>query len=86
MSQPVQTFTASGIGDVTVRITEATPEGCTVEKFTIPSKAMKRDIKVAVLLPPQYGEKNDARFPVLYTLHGASAPYATFAEMGPLRK
>jgi S-formylglutathione hydrolase FrmB len=66
--------------------TVATPEGCTIEKFTIPSKSMKRDIHVAIVLPPAYATEPNARFPVLYTLHGADAPYATFSEMPPLRR
>ncbi len=65
---------------------ETKPEGCTVEKFTIHSPSMDRDVKVAVTLPPDYAENADARYPVLYGLHGMGAPYATFAEMSPLRR
>jgi S-formylglutathione hydrolase FrmB len=62
------------------------PEGCILDKFTVPSKSMHRDIKAVVVLPPAYAGHPDARFPVLYTLHGSGAPYDTFAQMQPLRR
>ena len=65
---------------------ETPPDGCTIEKFAILSPSMKRDIKVAVVLPPEYAAKPEARYPVLYTMHGMGAPYATFSDMAPLRK
>ncbi|MFZ4682733.1 MAG: alpha/beta hydrolase [Terrimicrobiaceae bacterium] len=64
---------------------EVTPEGCVVEKFRLPSPAMKRDIEVAVLLPPAYQSKSD-RLPVLYALHGMGASYLSFKDMIPLRR
>jgi len=64
---------------------EVSPEGWSIEKFTVPSKSMGREIKVAVVLPPEYAQKPEARYPVLYALHGMDAPYAAWAEMKPLR-
>lgn len=64
---------------------EVTPEGCVVEKFRLPSPAMKREIEVAVLLPPAYQSKSDP-LPVLYALHGTGASYLSFKDMIPLRR
>src|SRR4051812_9006961 len=57
---------------------EKTAEGCTIEKFTVHSQKMNREIKVAVVLPPAYGQEPSAKFGVLYALHGMDAPYASF--------
>jgi S-formylglutathione hydrolase FrmB len=65
---------------------ETMPEGCTRELLTVASPSMKRRIRVAVVLPPDYAKKPDARYPVLYALHGMGAPYTTFTDMSPLRK
>ena len=65
---------------------EAMAEGCTRLLFTVPSASMKRDIRAAVVLPPQYAANPSASFPVLYALHGARAPYTTYTDMAPLRK
>jgi len=65
-------------------ITEA--DGCTIEKYTIYSPAMKRDIRIVVVLPPAYKSAPDQKFPVLYTLHGYGAPYDTWSQMAPLRQ
>ena len=46
---------------------------------------MGREIKAAVVLPPEYKEHPEKRYPILYTLHGADAPYDCFSEMMPLR-
>lgn len=62
------------------------PEGCQIERFTLPSPSMGREISVVVVLPPAYEDGGDARFPVLYTLHGMGAPYDTFRQMSHLRK
>ena len=66
--------------------TTVAPEGCTIEKFTVPSKSMGREIKAVVVLPPEYAQKPEARYPVLYALHGMKAPYVAWSEMMPLRK
>lgn len=62
-----------------------TEEGAVVERFTLYSPSMDRDIRVAVVLPPAYASEPDRQFPVLYTLHGANAPYDTYANMSKLR-
>jgi S-formylglutathione hydrolase FrmB len=62
------------------------PEGCVIEKFDVPSPSMKRSIHAVVVLPPEYKDNPDKRYPILYTLHGAGAPYATYSEMAPLRR
>jgi len=62
-----------------------TEEGTRVERFTIHSDSMNREIKVVVVLPPAYAAEPDRTFPVLYTLHGANAPYDTYANMPKLR-
>lgn len=66
--------------------TEKTDDGCTIERFTIHSPRMNRDIKTSVVLPPAYASHPDQHFPVLYTLHGMFAPYDCYAGMTPLRK
>jgi len=55
--------------------------GCVIEKFTVASPSMKRNIEVAVLLPPAHAQNTDQKFPVLYTLHGRGAPYEVFVGM-----
>jgi len=58
--------------------------GCTVEKFTVNSPSMGRDIKVAVVLPPEYKDHPDKQYPILYTMHGSAAAYDCFAAMSTL--
>lgn len=62
------------------------PEGCTIDKFTVRSPAMERDIQAVIVLPPEYKDHPDKRYPVLYAFHGMDAPYVCFSEMIPLRK
>jgi len=66
----------------TVYVTEA---GCTIERFRMYSDCMGRYIKAAVVLPQVYQAETERKFPVLYTLHGAGAPYNTYAEMSLLQ-
>lgn len=61
-----------------------TTAGCRLEKFTLHSVAMGRDIRVVVILPPGYDLHPDKQCPVLYTLHGRGAPYTSWAGMTPL--
>jgi putative tributyrin esterase len=68
------------------KVIETMPEGCVREKFTVPSPSMKRDIRVAVVLPPEYAKNPEATYPVIYALHGMGAPYTTYTDMSPLRK
>lgn len=62
---------------------EVQADGVTVEKFTVHSDIMDRDIKAGVVLPPGY-EKSKSAYPVLYALHGANAPYDSWSKMAPL--
>jgi enterochelin esterase-like enzyme len=64
---------------------ETSPEGCVIERFTVFSPSMDRRIKAWAVLPPLYSEKNDARYPILYALHGRGAPHDTYAAMSRLR-
>jgi CubicO group peptidase (beta-lactamase class C family)/S-formylglutathione hydrolase FrmB len=57
-----------------------------VEHFTVHSASMNREIKAWAVLPPAYTGDDNARFPVLYALHGRGAPYDTFAKMPKLRQ
>ena len=45
---------------------------------------MGRDIRVVVVLPPEYDGHPDKQYPVLYALHGRGAPYTSWASMAPL--
>jgi S-formylglutathione hydrolase FrmB len=63
-----------------------TAEGCVIERFDVPSPSMKRQIHALVVLPPEYKDKPDKRYPALYTLHGMGAPYAVYSEMATLRR
>jgi len=65
---------------------EVTAEGTRIDKFTIYSPSMDRDIKAVVVVPPAYLEDDSAEFPILYTLHGYGAPYDTWSQMPKLRK
>lgn len=65
--------------------TTITEEGTRVERFQIHSPSMDRMIKAVVVLPPGYDPDGDETYPVLYTLHGANAPYDTWANMPKLR-
>lgn len=65
---------------------ELTAEGARIDRFTIYSPSMDRDIKAVVVLPPAYMDNEDQTFPILYTLHGHAAPYDTWANMSKLRK
>jgi S-formylglutathione hydrolase FrmB len=66
--------------------TLVSPEGCAIEKFSVYSPSMGREIKAVVVLPPEYNNFPDKSYPILYTFHGTSAPYDTFAKMAPLRQ
>lgn len=61
-------------------------DGCRIEKFTVFSAKMQKEVKAWAVLPPLYQTDLKREFPVLVTLHGWGAPYVTWAEMAPLRK
>ena len=60
-------------------------DGCVVEKFTVHSPSMDRDIQALVVLPPGYKDHPDKKYPILYAMHGSAAPYDSFSQMAPLR-
>ena len=64
--------------------TTITPEGCTIEKFRIISPSMNREIKALVVLPPEYKDHPDKKYPVLYTLHGAKSPIDRYITKTPV--
>ena len=59
---------------------------CRIEKLSIRSNSMQRDINIVVVLPPEYDSNPKKLYPVLHALHGMSAPYATWSDMSHLRK
>jgi S-formylglutathione hydrolase FrmB len=86
VAKPLEVKPAVPTGPVGEKAVTPSPEGCTVEKFAIRSSAMNKDVKVVVILPPEYAANKDKKYPILYTLHGGGgAPYDTYAEMGLLR-
>ena len=74
--------TAAAAADSPTRETTVSPEGCRVEKYTIASPSMKRDISVLVVLPPEYDADAAKTYPVLYALHGRGAFYTEDATLG----
>jgi len=74
-------------GELAVELKESvTPENCRRVEFSLPSKAMGRDIRVAMILPPAFQDNGSETYPVLYMLHGMNAPYDTWTQMSPLRE
>ena len=59
---------------------------CRRESFTLGSQLLQRDVRVRVVLPPEYDANPEKSYPILYAQHGRGAPYATFSEMSPLRR
>ncbi len=72
--------------DENAKTAETSPEGCRIEKFTVWSPSMKRHIQAAVVLPPGFDDKAATTYPILYTLHGAHAPYTAWSDMPLLRR
>jgi len=60
--------------------------GATVEGLVVRSDKMGREIPVTVITPDAYSQSADARYPVVYALHGAGGNNANFAATDkPLR-
>jgi hypothetical protein len=49
----------------TASFLRSAPAGARVERFTVRSPSMDREIQAWAVLPPAYSENNDTRFPVL---------------------
>lgn len=76
---------ASMSGKDRTSVETETAGGCTVEKFSVYSKSMDRDIRAIVILPPEYKSNSGKKYPILYTLHGRGAPYGVYNDMGQIK-
>ncbi|HEX4108470.1 MAG TPA: alpha/beta hydrolase-fold protein [Solirubrobacteraceae bacterium] len=72
---PVPPVAVSGVSHDTA--------GSTLETITYPSRALGTTGAFQVVLPPGYPAAH-TRYPVLYLLHGESAPAGTFLQIGML--
>ena len=57
----------------------STPEGCSIEKFSVRSPSMGRGVDCLVILPPEYKDHPEKSYPILYAIPGIGAE----AEIGP---
>lgn len=58
-------------------------EAQSVDTVAVWSASMKKNIKNVVITPAAYQTDKDARFPVLYLLHGATGDYTNWIEKAP---
>lgn len=56
-----------------------TARGATVEDLDVRSDKMGRGIPITVITPDAYSQSADARYPVVYALHGAGGNNVSFA-------
>lgn len=61
-------------------ITSALCFGAEHRNVEVTSKAMNRPIAVTVILPEGYATNKDARFPVVYALHGAGGNNLRYSD------
>jgi S-formylglutathione hydrolase FrmB len=54
-----------------------------VDTLAVPSAAMHRTYRAAVVLPASYARNKKARYPVLYLLHGAYGHFADWLKSTP---
>jgi len=54
-----------------------------VDTLAIPSAAMHKTYRAAVVLPASYAKRKQARYPVLYLLHGAYGHFADWLRNTP---
>ena len=54
-----------------------------VDTLAIPSAAMKKTYRAAVVLPASYAKNKKARYPVLYLLHGAFGHFSDWLSKTP---
>ena len=54
-----------------------------VDTLAIPSAAMQKTYRAAVVLPASYAKNKTARYPVLYMLHGAYGHFADWLKNTP---
>ncbi len=81
---PVFIAQADAAPEATI-IQETMPDGCRLDRFTVHSDSMGREIRAVVVVPPGYAD-GEERYPVLHTLHGRGAPHDTWSQMSPLRR
>lgn len=62
-----------------VTFTAASSRSATVEDLDVRSDKMGRGIPITVITPDAYSQSADARFPVVYALHGAGGNNVNFA-------
>lgn len=58
----------------------STPEGCSVEKFSVYSPSMGRGIDCLVILPPEYKNHPEKSYPILYAISAAIACAVEYAD------
>ena len=51
-----------------------------LEEIRVRSDAMNKDVPVSMILPDAYKSGGDARYPVIYVLHGAGGSHKTHAQ------
>jgi S-formylglutathione hydrolase FrmB len=62
-----------------VTLTTAPSRAATVEDLDVRSDKMGRGIPITVITPDAYSQSADARYPVVYALHGAGGDNVSFA-------
>lgn len=64
-------------------LTVITAHAAQVDTLAIPSAAMRKTYRAAVVLPASYAKNKKARYPVLYLLHGAYGHFADWLKSTP---
>ncbi len=54
-----------------------------VDTLDVPSAAMKKNLRAAVVLPESYGAKSKMMYPVLYLLHGGGGQFSDWLKQTP---
>jgi len=57
-----------------------------IQHGTFPRPSPKTEVGYNICLPPQYGENNEKRFPVIYYLHGYEGHESSYLEYAPYWK
>lgn len=66
--------------------TPAARAGSNVETVKLQSKLMGAEMPYNVILPTDYAQKSDAKYPVLYLLHGLTGSYSDWAGKSQIAK
>ena len=67
-------------------LTTTAARAARVDTLAIPSAAMTKTYRAAVVLPASYAKNKTARYPVLYLLHGAYGHFADWLTKTPDRQ